>query len=129
MRMRIAVGGGFAAVAGIAMVLAIGGGGRKDGRQHSDDFLGDANQNAQQLVDQGRKIFRFDTYGDEAFWGGQLRLHEAVATLSPKQALDLGLKVDAQALGSTLANAIKQGQVNLNDPAVTAQLLKANAVL
>src|SRR5687767_9729203 len=32
-------------------------------------------QHALALLRQGREIFRFDTYGDEAFWGGQLKLH------------------------------------------------------
>src|SRR5712692_6623082 len=27
---------------------------------------------------EGRHIFRFDTFGDEDFWGGKLRLHEAI---------------------------------------------------
>jgi hypothetical protein len=27
----------------------------------------------------GRKIFRFDTFGDEAFWGDTLGLHRAIA--------------------------------------------------
>ena len=33
----------------------------------------------QQLFERGRHIFRFDTFGDQAFWGGQLRLHQAIA--------------------------------------------------
>jgi hypothetical protein len=35
------------------------------------------NRNAQQMVDEGRQIFRFDTFGDEAFWGDTLKLHQA----------------------------------------------------
>jgi hypothetical protein len=42
-------------------------------------------------LDKGRQTFRFDTFGDEAFWGGALRLHEAIATVPPRMALDLGL--------------------------------------
>ena len=30
-------------------------------------------------IRRGRHIFRRDTFGNEAFWGGQLRLHEAIA--------------------------------------------------
>ena len=30
------------------------------------------------LFTRGRQIFRFDTFGDEQFWGGTLRLHEAI---------------------------------------------------
>jgi len=50
------------------------------------------------LVAEGMQTFRYDTFGDEAFWGGVLRLHDAVATLSPMQVLALGLKVDSDAL-------------------------------
>lgn len=48
--------------------------------------------NARELLHQGREIFRFDTFGDEAFWGDTLRLHEAIAEVSPKAALGVGLK-------------------------------------
>ena len=96
------------------------------------------NQNAQRLLDEGRKIFRFDTFGSEDFWGGKLRLHEAIVGqklggvgpgLSPKMALSLGLKVDADAVPADLAAAIKAGKVDMNDPASTVALLKANAVV
>jgi hypothetical protein len=33
---------------------------------------------AERLFEEGRQLFRFDTFGSEAFWGDQLRLHEAV---------------------------------------------------
>ena len=98
-------------------------------QQPTSDFLGNAQENAQHLVSQGQQIFRFDTFGDEAFWGGQLGLHQFVASISPRQVLDLGLKVDVEALPPALVDAIKNGQVNLDDPAVTVQLVKANAVL
>jgi hypothetical protein len=52
--------------------------------------------NAQRMIDEGRRIFRFDTFGSELFWGDQLRLHEALATVTPRAALGLGLKVERQ---------------------------------
>ncbi len=97
--------------------------------KRSNDFLGDAETHARQLVVDGRQIFRFDTFGDEAFWGDQLQLHQAVAQLSPRQALDLGLKVDSEALPHKVIEAIKRGRINLDDPAVTLQLIKLQAVL
>lgn len=100
----------------------------KDGGKPSQ-FLGNAEQNAKVLIDQGRHTFRFDTYGDEAFWTGQLQMQKAVSTLSPATALSLGLKVDAAALSPSLIEAIKQGRVNLNSPAVTLQLIQQNAVV
>jgi hypothetical protein len=36
------------------------------------------------MLAEGKQTFRFDTFGDEAFWGDTLKLHEAVAKLSPK---------------------------------------------
>jgi hypothetical protein len=40
--------------------------------------------NAQTMLDQGRKIFRFDTFGDEAFWGDTIKLHQALAGDKPR---------------------------------------------
>jgi hypothetical protein len=94
--------------------------------------------NAERLFREGRSIFRFDTFGDEEVWGGVLGLHKAIEGaklggvgpgVSPKQALALGLKVDANALPPQVVTAIKQRKVNLDDPAVTVQLLKLNAVV
>jgi len=90
------------------------------------------------LIAQGQQIFRFDTFGDEDFWGGQLRLHEAIEGeqfggvgpgVSPATALEVGLKVDVRALPQRLRNQLRKGQVDLNDPAVTLALLKLNAVV
>jgi cytochrome c peroxidase len=86
----------------------------------------------------GRAIFRNDTFGDQAFWGGALQLHKAIAGernggvgpgVSPKTALAVGLKVDAAAIPKQTAAAIKAGRVDLNDPKVTLALLKLNAVV
>src|SRR5882757_8800650 len=79
-----------------------------------------------------------DTFGDEDFWGGTLRLHQAIegsahggvgAGVSPKTALAVGLKVDVDALPQATVDALKAGKVNLDDPAVTAALLTSNAVV
>ncbi len=95
----------------------------------NDALFGSAEDGGGQLVSDGRRIFRFDTFGDEAFWTGQLQLHQAVAQLTARQALGLGLKVDSGALPSSVVEAIKSGQVNLDDPAVTLELLRLQAVL
>jgi hypothetical protein len=93
---------------------------------------------AQTLLEEGRRIFRFDTFGSEAFWGDQLELHKAIAGeknggvgpgVSPKTALAVGLKVDAAAIPAALAQQIKAGKVDLDDPATTIALLKINAVV
>jgi hypothetical protein len=97
-----------------------------------------AERNAANLVTQGRQIFRFDTFGDEAFWSGALQLDKAIegsknggvgAGVSPATALKLGLKVDASALPKSVVSAIKAGKVDLNDPATTLALIKLNAVV
>jgi hypothetical protein len=93
---------------------------------------------ASSMIDEGRRTFRFDTFGDEAFWGTSLQLHRAVAGaanggvgagVSPKTALGVGLKVDVDALPAETVTALTRGQVNLDDPASTLVLLKANAVV
>jgi len=110
---------------------------------HADDngdgnHKGSVEANAQQKVAQGRHTFRFDTFGDEAFWGGTLKLHQAIEGskfggvgpgISPRLALMLGLKVDADALPHDVQEQIKHGTVSLNDPATTLALLRLNAVV
>jgi hypothetical protein len=94
--------------------------------------------NAEQLAQQGKSIFRFDTFGDQDFWGGTLQLHKAIEGarndgvgpgVSPATALAVGLKVDQDALPAALIQQIKAGKVDLNDPAVTLALMKLNAVI
>src|SRR5215510_2409265 len=80
-------------------------------------------------TDNGKKIFRFDTFGDEQLWTNTLHLEQAIATVPPATALAVGLKVDVDALPASVVQAIQNGQVNLSDPAVTLQLLSANAVV
>jgi hypothetical protein len=93
---------------------------------------------ARAKIKSGRQIFRYETFGDEAFWGGKLKLHQAIAGeanggvgagISPAAALALGLKVDVDALPRSLQHKIRRGQVNLNDPATTLALLKLDAVI
>ena len=77
------------------------------------------------LVAQGRDIFRYDTFGDQAFWGGALQLHKALegkavggvgSGVSPKVALAVGLKVDAAKIPRRVAAALRAGKVDLNSP-------------
>ena len=83
---------------------------------------------AAQLFD-GKAIFRFDTFGDEQLWTTKLRLHEAVATLAPVDALGLGLKVDVDALPPAIVDAVTANPALLSDPAVTVKLIELNAVV
>ena len=95
-------------------------------------------QDALRAIDAGRRTFRHDTFGDEAFWGDTLRLHEAIAGaanggvgpgLSPATALELGLKVNVDALPRPVRRQILRGEVDLEDPAVTLLLLQQDAVI
>jgi cytochrome c peroxidase len=104
----------------------------------TESFDSTIKQNAQRMLEEGRRIFRYDTFGSEAFWGDQLRLHQSIvgqklggvgAGVSPKMALSLGLKVDVEALPADLVAQIKAGKVDMDDPASTVALLKANAVV
>ena len=84
---------------------------------------------AQQQPD-GRSIFRFDTFGSEQLWTDVLQMQHVISQeVSPKTALSVGLKVDVDALPPTIIEALRDKQVNLDDPAVTVQLLKLNAVV
>jgi mono/diheme cytochrome c family protein len=80
-------------------------------------------------VHDGQEVFRFDTFGDEQLWTNVLRMHDVLPSVTPATALAVGLKVDVEALPSSVIAALKAGKVNLNDPAVTLDLLRLNAVV
>src|SRR6476660_1516705 len=104
-----------------------------------DDHNKDKNtDNDPALIAAGKDIFRHDTFGDEDFWSGVLHLDKAIlgtkhggygGGVSPKTALAVGLKVDAEALPADVVSAIRSGAINLDDPATTVALLKLNAVV
>jgi hypothetical protein len=111
---------------------------QKEEDQKNKSFDDQIISNAKQLFTEGRNIFRFETFGDEIFWSNTLKLHHAIEGsrfggvgngLSPKEALAAGLKVDLDALPPALVSRLKKGEVNLNDPAITLELLKLNAVI
>ena len=77
----------------------------------------------------GRTIFRFDTFGDEQLWTDVLRMHEVLPQVDPQTALAVGLKVDSEALPAEVIAAIRAGDVDLTDPAVTIALLQLDAVV
>jgi mono/diheme cytochrome c family protein len=129
------------AVAGIGALLLLGGvifNGTVSAFATDNARVDPAKKTASAMFEQGRQIFRFDTFGDQKFWGGALGLHKAIAGeknagvgpgVSPKTALALGLKVDATAIPKNVVAAIKAGKVDLDDPATTVALLKMNAVV
>jgi hypothetical protein len=93
---------------------------------------------ANDLIDRGRQVFRHDTFGSEDYWGGKLRLHQAISGaerhgvgpgLTPHQALQLGLKVDLDGVPNVLVQVLKHGSVSLDKEKTTLELLKADAVV
>ena len=89
-----------------------------------------AAERAPETVAQGQQIFRHETFGNEQFWSDTARMHQVIQkSVSPTLALSVGLKVDAAAIPADVAQAIKDGKVDLKDPATTVTLLKLNAVV
>jgi hypothetical protein len=81
-------------------------------------------ENAHRMMEQGKQIFRYDTFGDEVYWTDKLKLHNAIQGskfggvglgVTPNTALAVGLKVNLNALPQPLINQIKQGKGNLDD--------------
>ena len=78
-----------------------------------------------QLVAEGLRVFRYDTFGDEQLWTDKLRLHEVIEkSVDPTTALSVGLKVDADVLPAGILKT-----VDLKSPATTVALLKMNAIV
>ncbi len=103
--------------------------------KESDDAI---TANAKKMLAEGKQTFRFETFGDETYWTDALQLNKAIAGeknggvgagLSPKAALEAGLKVDMDVIPADVAAGIKSGKVDLTDPAVTLTLLQLNAVV
>src|SRR5262247_1096104 len=76
------------------------------GQRGGDSFDQEIKTHLEATFEEGKRTFRFDTFGDETFWGDTLKLHRAIegqthggvgAGVSPKAALGVGLKVDADA--------------------------------
>jgi len=93
---------------------------------------------ARAMIEEGRQTFRFDTFGDEHFWGDALGIHRAIAGatlggvgpgLGARAALGAGLKVDVDALPRPLLDQLKGGNVDLVSPKTTVALLKLHAVV
>src|SRR5437763_1274758 len=115
---RLSVGVVLVAVGLVGAVRAVDPAGNAVSAGVPSGFDAVIEDNAARMMREGRQIFRFDTFGDEAFWGDALQLHKAIAGekhggvgggVSPKTALSVGLKVDANALPEALKQQLKAG--------------------
>jgi hypothetical protein len=102
----------------LAVTFVVSGVAQTPGDARRDNHRGD-----------GKHIFRYDTFGDEQLWTDVLRMHEVIPTVDPTTALAVGLKVDVNALPHTLIRALRRGDVDLTDPAVTVELIRLNSVV
>ena len=102
------------------------------------DFDNRVDEHAREMLEAGREIFRYDSFGSEDFWGGKLRLHEAILGekqggvgpgLTPRKALQLGLKVDIGKLPRILLEVLQEGAVSLDNVETTVELLRADSVV
>jgi hypothetical protein len=132
------ISAGIAAAAAIFAAVLVSAAAPAKKTEAGKNFDSEIERYAQTMLDEGREIFRYDTFGSEAFWGDQLQLHKAIAGedsggvgpgVSPKTALSVGLKVDINALPASLRQQLAAGKVDLEDPATTIALLKLNAVV
>jgi len=104
----------------------------------SDDAATPATVDPNAMLSEGQKTFRYETFGNEAFWGDSLQLHRAIegekhggvgAGLTPRRAISFGLKVDVDALPIILVSGVKKHAVNLDDVGTMLALLRNDAVI
>ena len=96
-----------------------------EGTQAAKEVRPATQETSSDLVAEGQRVFRFDTFGDEQFWTDELRLNEVVEkNVDPTTALAVGLKVDADVLPPGILK-----KVDLKSPATTVALLKMNAIV
>lgn len=90
----------------------------------------------------GQDVFRFGTFGNQRFWTDAMRLPQGIAEagVTPLQALQIGLSVNAGALNPATAQAALDAIAQIRagtppettifgDPAVTLALINQNAVI
>lgn len=93
---------------------------------------------ARKMLIEGKKSFRYNTFGNETFWSRVLQLQHVVAHkeiasgtpgMSPAQALALGLKFDLELIPANIASMLHPGNSNLQDPGLFFKLLQMDAVV
>jgi hypothetical protein len=117
--------GGTSASGGTGGTATAGGAAGENAGENTAGAGGEPNQLIDPTAYDGKKVFRYDTFGDEVFWTETLRINEAIeAALDPTTALGLGLKVDADALPPGILDT-----ADLTAPATTLALIGLDAVV
>ncbi|MEE9355533.1 MAG: hypothetical protein V3U75_08075 [Methylococcaceae bacterium] len=85
-------------------------------------------------VERGRDLYFDETWGDEVFWGDRFKLHEVLNTVTPVQAVGIGVQIDVTKVPQPIVDVLvgddfATKQAALNDPAITRALIKADAVI
>lgn len=85
-------------------------------------------------ISSGREVFMTETFGNEKFFGDTLGLHTVLNNVAPKDAVALGVQVDISKVPAGIVAVMTGSDLSakdaaLNDPAVTRQLIKADAVI
>jgi mono/diheme cytochrome c family protein len=128
-RDRLASGTTLLPVAMLSLAALTGGAlagcGASKSRESASPVPPAAEEASSDLLSEGKRVFRFETFGDEQLWTDTLRMHEVIEkSVDPTTALKVGLKVDADVLPPGILD-----KVDLKSPATTVALLKMNAVV
>ncbi len=85
----------------------------------------------QAFLDQGKDVFRFNTFGDETQWTDTLKMNTVIETaVDPVTALTVaGLKVDSEVLPQAVVDGINDKSISLTDPQTTLALISLDAVV
>jgi hypothetical protein len=81
-------------------------------------------------AEMGQEAFRFDTFGNEQYWTDTLHLELGIQRrLDPATAISLGLTIDMDALAAIYVEGMRDGTIDLKDPATMVELLAMDAVV
>ena len=114
------------AVFTLALVYAISG---YAPATHADQPDGTPRRDGEHALKHGQAIFRFDTFGDEQLWTDVLRMHEVDRDGRPGDGAGGGPQGRRRGLAAAVVAALRAGEVDLTNPAVTIELLRLNAVV
>ena len=134
--------GAFVASVGLLLVTAGCGGGGESTDNGSDGPTSAETAVVHQVgnATSGKAVFRFETFGNEAFWTDAIRLPAGIiaTNFTPIKALQMGLSVDSDALDAATLAAIgaelktdlsPANAPLLNNVATTLKLINANAII